>query len=127
MELNIKEEPAEDYILILPKPTETEIKTECNPFGIKKCSVDLRLFDARWKRKPRMFWTFYACNRCKFVSQSEKKLKDHKEKCRKTRECEYCGKKFKSEQKLSAHNAKKIECQLCKLEFNCMRSWLAHR
>lgn len=69
-----------EYVLLLP--VRTEVKSENNPFGIKKCSVTLRKFDSKWQNKSKHFAVFNACKRCEFMTRREEELKKHRKECR---------------------------------------------
>lgn len=129
MELNIKHEPAVDFVLFLPSPT--EVKRENNPFGIRPCSVNLRMSDTKWRNEANMFKVYYTCKNCEFISRSNsyrdgKEFVDHMMKCDK--KCKYCGREFKSCGKMLSHSkAKKRKCRSCVLEFECYTYWMEHK
>lgn len=98
-----------------------------NPFSLKRCSVNLRKFDAEWETKPSQFETHYSCTKCKIILQKEKDFREHRKGCRVLLVCRHCH-GIKTKQSFLRHtNAKPIECPTCKIEFKCLTLWKDHK
>lgn len=82
---NIKHEPERHFLVILPDDPDPVPE-------VRDLVVNLHNFDASWSKSPKMFDSYYYCQKCHFPSRQIGDLKDHLRACKgkKTYKCVFC-------------------------------------
>lgn len=98
---NIKHEPEEHYMLIMPAHPEKTPTDVVHQGNARNPQIYLIAFDRNWKNPAKLFERYFVCGNCDFVTKCSKELKGHGPKCDETKfihksscQCTGCSKNF---------------------------------
>lgn len=118
---DVKQEPAVDFLLILLKQRDTEVRPQDE---FLRPLEELPKLDTSWSKNSNLFETLVVCERCKRVFKSPAHLTQHS-----CVQCDLCSRLFTSKSVLRKHmvkHLKKFFCADCGEAFRIKESLRNH-